>query len=100
MNRFATAIIWRFASLDPSVVLQAVEQTGQRRFFDPHPLRNLFLGKIISALGKMDERAPLPLAQAKGTQTLVKLRPPGARGAEEHESELVNVGTRHIREIG
>jgi len=62
MNGFAAAIIRRFAALDPAVVLEAVEQARQSRFLDSHPLSDFFLGKFVSALGKMDQRPPFPLA--------------------------------------
>src|SRR5204863_5417962 len=52
-----------------------------------------------SSLGKMDKRAPFALTQAEGAQTLIELRPPGAGGAEENESELVDIWTRHVRKL-
>src|SRR2546430_3439274 len=32
-------------------------------------------------------------------RSLIELRAPGARGAEEHESELVDIWTRHVRKL-
>src|SRR5438045_1317080 len=95
MEGFATAVLRGIASLDPAVGFQTVEQTGERRAFDSHPLRDFFLGEFVSALRKMHERSPFSLTQPERSQTLVELRPPGARGAEEHKAEFVDVQWRH-----
>src|SRR5436190_13509499 len=99
MNGLAAAIVCGIPALDPAVIFQAVQQTRERRAFDSHPLGDLFLGKSISALGKMHERPPFSLAQAEGAQALVELRPPSPGGAEEDEAEFAEVGRRHDREL-
>jgi hypothetical protein len=95
MNRLATPIRRRPTTFHPPVVLQTIEQARKGRTLDPHPLGDLFLGKFVSALGKVHERSPFPLAQAEGPQTPVELRAPGTGGAEENQAELVDVRRRH-----
>ena len=99
MNGFATAITGGFATLDPAIVLQPVEQARQGRLFDPHSFGDFFLGKFVSALGKMDERPPFPLAQPEGAQALVQLRAPGARGPEEKKAEFIDIRRSHAGEL-
>jgi hypothetical protein len=95
--RAATAVAAPvLAPFDPTVILQPIEQAGERRFFDAHPLRDFLLGKFVSALRKVDQRPPFALAQAERAQALIKLRAPGARRAEEQKTELVDVGRRHL----
>ena len=91
MDGLAAAILRGIPSPDPAVVFEAIEQAGEGRAFDSHPLRDFFLGEFISALRKMHERPPFSLAQSERAQTLVELRPPGARGAEENQAEFVDV---------
>jgi hypothetical protein len=91
MDRLAAPILCRPAALDPAVVLQAVEQSRERRSFNPHAFGDFLLGKFVSSLGQMHERPPFSLAQPEGTQALIELRAPGARRAEKDKTELVNV---------
>jgi hypothetical protein len=100
MDGLATPVGGGTAALDPTVILETIEQAGKGWTLDTHALGDFFLGKVVSTLGKVNERAPLALAQPKRPQALVELRPPGACSAEEYESELVDIWTRHVREIG
>src|SRR5205807_159296 len=100
MNGLAAAIFGRAAPLDPTVVLEAIEQTRERCALDSHPLGDFLLGEFISALRKMHQRAPFALAQAEWAEPLIEPGPPGARRAEEDEAEFVDIWRRHGREIG
>ena len=95
MDDFAAAIFGRTAALDPAVILETVEQAREGGAFDPHPLSNFFLGKFVSALGEMNERPPLTLAQSERAEPLVQLCPPGAGRAEEDQAELIAVWRWH-----
>ena len=99
MNGFTAAILGGPAALDPAVFLQPVEETGQGGSFDAHPLGNFFLGKFVATLGKMNKRAPFPLAQPERPEALIEPGAPGPGGAEEDEAELVDVGWRHAELI-
>src|SRR5476651_702804 len=78
MDDFATAIVWGTAPLHPAIFLEPVEQAGEGRAFNPHPLGNFLLREFVSALREMDQRPPFALAQTERAQTLVELRSPGA----------------------
>jgi hypothetical protein len=95
MNDFAPPVVGRFLPLNPTVLLEPVEQSGQRWLFNAHALSDFFLREFVSTLGKVNERAPLPLTQAEWTQTLIKFGAPGTGGAEEQETELVSVSRWH-----
>src|SRR5206468_4992109 len=95
MDDLAPPIIGRFAPFDPTVLLETVEQTREGWPLNAHPLGDLLLRELVSTLGQVDERAPLPLAQAERTQALIEFGAPGTGGAEEQKTELVNVGTAH-----
>src|SRR5215217_1919196 len=95
MDNLAAAIVRRFPAMDPAVALQPVEQTGQRRLLDPHPLRDLLLRELISAAGEIRQGAPFTLTQPERAQTPIESVPPGAGRAEKHDSEFVNRGGRH-----
>ena len=86
MHDLAAAIFRGAAALDPAVILQTVEQSRQGWSLDSHSLGDFFLGELISALGKMNERSPFALAQTERAQALIELRAPGARGAEKHQT--------------
>ena len=91
MDRLAAPILRGTAALDPAVVLKPVEQARQRWSLNSHAFGDLFLGELVSSLGKMHERPPFSLAQTEGPQALIEPRAPGARGAEKDKTELVNV---------
>src|SRR2546423_13259037 len=99
MDRFAAAILGRVTALHPAIIFQTVQQTGESRAFDSHPLRDLLLGKFVPTLREMHKCPPFSLAQAERTQALVELGPPGAGGAEEDETEFVDIRRRHGREL-
>ena len=100
VHGFAAAIFRGAAALDPAVALQSIEQASQGRPLDPHPFGDLFLSELVPTLGKVDERSPFSLTQAERAQASIKFRAPGAGGAEEDETEFVDIGPRHEREIG
>ena len=83
----AAAIAGRLAPFDPAVLLQPVEQAGQGRLFNSHPLGDFLLGELVSALRKVNERPPFALAQAERAQPLIELGAPGTGGAEEEQAE-------------
>jgi hypothetical protein len=95
MDRLAAAILGGVAALDPAIGFEPIEQAGQSRAFDSHPLRDFFLGPSVSALRKMHERPPFSLAQTEWSQTLVELGAPGAGGPKEDKAEFVDVRWRH-----
>jgi hypothetical protein len=97
VDSFAAAIFRRTAALDPAVVFQTVEQTGESRALDSHSLGDLLLGELISAFRKMDERSPFSLAQAERAEALIEPGAPGSGRAEEHEAEFVDIGRWHER---
>jgi len=99
MNGLAAAIFGRPTPLYPTIVLEAIEQTGECCALDPHALGDFFLGEFISALRKMHQRAPFALAQTERPQTLVELGAPRARGPEEDKAEFVDIWRRHGREL-
>src|SRR4051812_29921888 len=98
MDGLAAPVLRRPAPLDPPVVLEAIEESGQGCPLDPHSLGDFLLSEIISALGKMHEGAPLALAQAEGTEALVKPGAPGPGGPEKDEAKFVDVRWRHDRD--
>src|SRR5436190_23881410 len=98
MDGLATAVRIRIAAFHPPIIFQTIQQTGEGRAFDSHPLGDDLLGQLVSALREMDERPPFSLAETKRAQTLVEPGPPGARGAEEDEAEFVDIGRRHVQE--
>ncbi len=95
VDGLATAIFRVALAFDPTILLQSVEDSGQRRFFDPDTGRDLTLGQLVATARKMGQRPPLAHAQAKGLQTLVKLRPPDARGLVQEEAQLLDIAFRH-----
>src|SRR4051812_8086284 len=97
MDRLAAPVRRGTPALDPTVVLKAIKEAREGRALNAHPFGDFLLGQVISPLGEVNKRPPLALAQAQGTQPLVELGPPGARGPEKHESKLVNVWRRHVR---
>jgi hypothetical protein len=100
MNDFAPAIVRRFASLDPAVLLEPVEQTGEGWLFNAHPLGDFLLGKLVPTLREVNKCPPLALAQAKRAQTLIEPCPPGPSGPEKQKTKLIGIGWRHARNIG
>jgi hypothetical protein len=99
MDDFAPPVVGRFSPLNPTVILEPVEQTSERGFFDAHPLSDFLLREFVPALRNVDERAPLALAQAERAETLIEFGAPGTGGAEEQETELASVSRWHA-EIG
>jgi hypothetical protein len=97
MDDFAPSVVGRRSPLDPTPLLEPVEQTGKGWLFNSHALGDFFLGEFVSTLGKVDERPPLALTQAEWTQALVKFGAPGTGGPEEQETELISVGRWHAR---
>ncbi len=98
MNDLATAIARGFASLDPAVLLQTIEQAGQGWFFNSHSLRDFFLGELfVTGLRKMDQGSPFALAEAEGAEPAIEIGAPGSGGPEEEKSELVGVGGGHTK---
>src|SRR4051812_36449172 len=95
VDGFAATILLRPAAFDPAIIFQPVEQTGESRALDAHALGDFLLGECISALGKVDERPPFSLAQAKRAQALVEPGAPGPGRAEKHETEFVDIGRWH-----
>jgi hypothetical protein len=95
VNDFAPPVVGRFLPLDPTVLLEPVEQTGERWLFNAHALSDFFLGELVPALGNVNERAPLALAQAERAQTLIEFRAPGTSGAEEQKTELIRISLAH-----
>jgi hypothetical protein len=95
VDDLAPPVVGRFSPLDPTILLEPVEQTGESWLFNAHPLSNFLLGELVPALGKVDERAPLALAQTERAQTLIKFRAPGTSGAEEQKTELIGISRGH-----
>jgi hypothetical protein len=91
MDRLATPIVGGTPALHPAIVLEAIEQSGERCTFDSHPLRDFFLSEPVSALRKMHQRPPFPLAQAERPQPLIEPRPPGTGGAEKDKTEFAEI---------
>jgi hypothetical protein len=96
MDDFAPPVVERFSPLNPTVLLEPVKQTGERWLFNAHPLGDLLLREFVPTLRKVNERAPLALAQTERAETLIEFRAPGARRSEKQKTELVNVGRRHV----
>jgi hypothetical protein len=95
LDDFAPPVVGRFSPLDPTVLLEPVEQTGQRWLFDAHALSDFLLREFVPTLGKVNQRAPLALAQAERAETLIESRAPGTGGAEEQETELIGASRWH-----
>lgn len=98
MHNLATPVARGTAALDPSVILQTIEQAGQRRSLDSHSLGDFLLGEFVSAERKMNQGAPFALAQPQGSKTLIESCPPRSGGAEKHESQFIDVWRRHEAE--
>jgi hypothetical protein len=95
MDDFAPPVAGRCSPLNPTVLLEPVEQTGEGWLFNAHALSDFLLREFIPALRNVDERAPLALAQAERAQTLIEFSAPGTSGAEEQKTELIRVSRRH-----
>jgi hypothetical protein len=99
MDDFAPPVVGRFSPLNPTVLLEPVEQTGEGWLFNAHALSDFLLREFVPTLGNVDERAPLALAQAERAQTPIEFGAPGASCAEEQETELIRIGQWH-KKIG
>jgi hypothetical protein len=86
MDDFAAPVFGRATALNPAVLLQTVEQSGQGWSLDAHSLGDLFLSEFVSAQRKLHQRAPFALAQPEGAEALIELGAPGSRGGEKHET--------------
>ncbi|MDQ6655657.1 MAG: hypothetical protein M3Y80_07585 [Verrucomicrobiota bacterium] len=64
MDNFAASVVRRFFTLDPAVGFEAVQQSGERRLFNAHPVSDFFLREFVSAIREVHERAPFPLAES------------------------------------
>jgi hypothetical protein len=95
MDDFAPPVVGRFSPLNPTVLLEPVEQTSERGFFNAHPISDFLLREFVPTLRNVNERAPLTLAQAERAQTLIELGAPGTSGAEEQKTELISVSRGH-----
>ena len=95
MDDLAPPVVGRFPPLDPTVLLEPVEQTSERWLFNAHALSDFLLREFVPTLGKENKRAPFTLGQAKRAQTLIEFGAPGTGGAEEQKTELINVGRWH-----
>jgi hypothetical protein len=91
MDDFAPPVVGRFSPLNPTVLLEPVEQTGEGWLFNAHALSDFLLREFVPTLGNVDERAPLALAQAERAQTLIEFSAPGTSGAEEQKTEFIRV---------
>jgi len=91
MDDFAPPVVGRFSPLNPTVLLEPVEQTGEGWLFNAHALSDFLLREFVPTLGNVDERAPLALAQAERAQTLIEFGAPGTSGAEEQKTEFIRV---------
>jgi hypothetical protein len=99
MDDFAPPVVGRFSPLNPTILLEPVEQTGERWFFNAHALSDFLLREFVPTLGNVDERAPLALAQAERAETLIEFGAPGTSGAEEQKTELIRVSRWHGRKL-
>jgi hypothetical protein len=95
MDDFAPAVVGRFLPLNPTVLLEPVEQTGERWLFNAHAVSDFLLREFVPTLRKENERAPLALAQAERAETLIEFGAPGTGGAEQQKTELIRVNKRH-----
>jgi hypothetical protein len=95
VDDLAPPVVGRLSPLDPTVLLQAIEQAGERWLFNAHALGDFLLREFVPTLGKENERAPLALSQAERAQTLIEFGAPGTGGAEEQETELIGVSRGH-----
>jgi hypothetical protein len=97
MHGFAAPIVGRGLTFDPTLALEPMEQTDERRLFHADALREIALSELALIFRKMTERTPLCLAQPQRPQTFVELVPPGARGAMEERADLLLVDGGHVR---
>lgn len=92
MHGLATPVRGGALALDPSVLLEPIENAGKRRSFYADAIRDLTLRQLIAAASEMRQRGPLAHTQTERAQALVQLRPPGAGGFVEKETKSFDFG--------
>ena len=92
MHGFATAIVRRVFSSDPTVVFQPMKQRDQCWFFNSKMRSDFGLGQRPWRHRQTKKSAPFGLTQTHRLEPLVQFQPPGARHAVQKRPNRIDIG--------
>jgi hypothetical protein len=99
MHGLASPVLPGWLALHPPVLLEPIENTGERWLLDADARCDFRLRELVTAAREMRERSPLAHAQTERLEALVELRAPNASRLVDEEAELLDVGVRHWRSL-